>query len=114
MSQRAANLRRLLYPRHIACIGGNDAALSAAQCAKMFAGPVWAVNPKRQTLGGVSCFASVDDLPEAPDAVFLATPRAATLDTLRQLNARGAGGVRCDRGNAVVVDDGHPNGQCER
>ncbi len=93
MSKRAANLQRLLYPRHIACIGGNDAALSAAQCAKQFDGPVWAVNPKRDELGGLPCFASVDELPEAPDAVFLATPRAATLDTLRRLNARGAGGA---------------------
>ena len=95
MSKLAANLQRLLYPRHIACIGGNDAALSAAQCATMFDGPVWSVNPKRATLGGVRCFASVDELPEAPDAVFLATPRAAALETIRGLRERGAGGVAC-------------------
>ena len=66
------NLRRLLSPRHIAFIGGNDADFSARQCAALFDGPVWGVNPKRDTLGGVPCFAAVEDLPEAPDAVFLA------------------------------------------
>lgn len=89
------NLRRLLYPRHIAFIGGTDAAFSARQCAKQFDGPVWGVNPKRDSLGGVPCFDSVADLPEAPDAVFLATPREAATKTIAELSARGAGGVAC-------------------
>ena len=89
------NLHRLLNPRHIACIGGDDAALSARQCLQQFDGPVWGVNPKRNTLGGAPCFASVDDLPEAPDAVFLAVPRTGVIDTLTALRKRGAGGVVC-------------------
>ena len=101
------NLRRLLNPRHIACIGGTDAALSARQCLKLFDGPVWGVNPKRETLGGAPCFASVDDLPQAPDAVFLAVPRASVIDTLRALNRRGAGGVACfTAGYAELGDSG--------
>ncbi len=95
MPASAENLRRLLNPRHVAFIGGDDAAFSAEQCARHFDGPVWGVNPTRKTLGGVPCFASVDDLPEAPDAVFLATPRRAVLPTLQALNNRGAGGVAC-------------------
>ncbi len=86
---------RLLYPRHIAIIGGIDAAHSARQCARQFDGPVWGVNPKRDSLGGVPCFASVADLPEAPDAVFLATPREVAIQTIAELSARGAGGVAC-------------------
>jgi acyl-CoA synthetase (NDP forming) len=89
------NIQRLLNPRHIAFIGGSDAAFSAKQCARHFDGPVWGVNPKRKSLGGVPCFATVADLPEAPDAVFLATPRKVTADMLRQLNRVGAGGVAC-------------------
>jgi len=95
MSELSENLRRLLSPRHIAFIGGNDADFSARQCAALFDGPVWGVNPKRETLGGVPCFRSVEDLPEAPDAVFLATPRATATDTIRKLNRLGAGGVVC-------------------
>lgn len=89
------NLQRLLNPRHIACIGGSDAALSASQCMRHFDGPVWGVNPNRESLGGAPCFASVADLPEAPDAVFLAVPRGAAIETIRELNQLGAGGVAC-------------------
>lgn len=107
MPKRVDNLRRLLNPRHIAVIGGDDAARSASQCAAQFAGPVWGVNPKRETLGGVRCFKSVADLPEAPDAVFLATPRAAAAATLAELSARGAGGVACfTAGYAELGDAG--------
>ncbi|MCP4388958.1 MAG: acetate--CoA ligase family protein, partial [Gammaproteobacteria bacterium] len=89
------NLRRLLFPRHIAFIGGSDADFSARQCAVQFDGPVWGVNPRRETLGGMPCYSQVEDLPEAPDAVFLATPRAAATDTVRRLAQLGAGGIAC-------------------
>ena len=79
------NLARLLAPRHIAFIGGSDADYSARQCAKQFAGPVWGVNPRRSEMGGQPCYASVHDLPEPPDAVFLATPKSATLEVVRDL-----------------------------
>ena len=89
------NLHRLLSPRHIAFIGGSDADFSARQCAAQFDGQVWGVNPRRETLGGMTCYGSVEDLPEAPDAVFLATPRTAATETVRQLSRIGAGGVAC-------------------
>jgi len=89
------NLKRLLSPRHIAFIGGNDADFSARQCAAQFAGPVWGVNPKRASLGGQPCYRSIDDLPEAPDAVFLATPRSVATATVEGLSRMGAGGVAC-------------------
>ena len=95
MSGLAENLRRFLSPRHIAFIGGRDAEFSARQCAAQFDGPVWGVNPNREQLGGVPCYRRVEDLPEAPDAVFLATPRAAATDTVRKLSQLGAGGVAC-------------------
>ncbi|MDH3634945.1 MAG: acetate--CoA ligase family protein [Gammaproteobacteria bacterium] len=89
------NLRRLLSPRHIAFIGGSDADFSARQCAAQFDGPVWGVNPRRKTLGGVPCYPKVEDLPQVPDAVFLATPRAAATEIVEQLSRIGAGGVAC-------------------
>ena len=73
---RRRNLQRLLTPRHIALIGGRDAVTVAGECARIgYSGPVWPVNPKRDEIAGHPCFASIDDLPEAPDAVFLAIPR---------------------------------------
>jgi acyl-CoA synthetase (NDP forming) len=95
MSALRDNLQRLLTPRHIAFIGGQDADFSARQCAALFDGPVWGVNPGRDSLGGVPCYRSIEDLPEAPDAVFLATPRAAATETVRGLSRMGAGGVAC-------------------
>jgi acyl-CoA synthetase (NDP forming) len=95
MSGLSENLRRLLSPKHIAFVGGSDADFSARQCAQQFDGPVWGVNPNRETLGGVPCYSRVEDLPQAPDAVFLATPRAAATETVRQLSLMGAGGVAC-------------------
>lgn len=89
------NLRRLLSPKHIAFIGGSDADFSARQCAAQFDGPVWGVNPRRKTLGGLPCYPRVEDLPQAPDAVFLATPRAAATEIVAQLGRIGAGGVAC-------------------
>jgi acyl-CoA synthetase (NDP forming) len=53
------------------------------------------VNPKYPELGGRKCYASIADLPEAPDATFIAVPREATIDILKQLDARGGGGAIC-------------------
>ena len=90
------NLWRLLKPRHIAIIGGRDAETVAGECARIgFAGPLWPVNPKRQKIAGHQCFARIEDLPEPPDAVFLAVPRAAAIDSVARLARLGAGGVVC-------------------
>ena len=88
------NLKRVFAPRHIAFVGGSSAASAVRQClAAGFEGDAWGVNPKRDNLGGVPCFPSAADLPEAPDAVFLAVPRADAPDAVAALSARGAGGI---------------------
>jgi len=90
------NLERLLNPRHLAIIGGRDAEAAARECARIgYAGKIWPVNPKREKIGGIKCFANVEDLPEAPDAVYLAIPREAAISTLERLAKMGAGGVVC-------------------
>ena len=94
--KRRANLERLLKPRHVAVIGGRDTETVAAECKRIgFSGPFWPVNPKRSHIGGHPCFASIDALPEAPDAVFLAVPKDAAIEALQKLSAMGAGGVVC-------------------
>ncbi len=93
---RLENLRRLLAPRHVAFVGGRDAAVSLRQCLAFgFEGEIWPVNPHRDTVEGRPCFASIADLPEAPDAAFVAVNREATIEVVRQLAARGAGGAIC-------------------
>lgn len=91
---RRANLDRLVRPRHIAFVGGASAGYAAAQCLAFgFEGPVWGVNPKRSELGGAPCFPTIADLPEGPDAVFLAVPREHAVDTVAALAEKGAGAI---------------------
>ena len=93
---RKRNLKRLLRPRHIAFIGGQDLAASIRQCEAIgYAGDIWVVNPKHEQIAGRACHASVDDLPAAPDAAFIAVRRDATIAIVRALAARGAGGCIC-------------------
>lgn len=93
---RRANLNRLLSPRHIAFVGGRDAEVAIGEAKRRgFPGSVWPVNPRRETLGGYPCIKSLRDLPEAPDAVFLAIPAPAAVDAVAELAAMGAGGVVC-------------------
>ena len=93
---RRRNLRRLLKPRHVAVIGGREAETVAGECARIgYRGPVWPVNPRRESIGGHRCFRAVEDLPQAPDAAFVAVPREAAIDTVARLVAMGVGGVVC-------------------
>jgi len=94
--RQRANLDRLLKPRHVAIVGGQDAVTVAGECARIgYAGEIWPVNPKRSEIAGHPCFASVADLPEAPDAVFLAIPRDQAIATVAALRDMNAGGVVC-------------------
>ena len=93
---RRRNLERLLKPRHVAVIGGREAETVAGECARIgYRGPVWPVNPRRGSIGGHRCFRAVEDLPEPPDAAFVAVPREAAIDTVARLAAMGAGGAVC-------------------
>jgi len=91
-----ANLERLLKPRHIAFIGGRDATIAVREARRRgFEGQMWAVNPKRPDLDGVACVPTLADLPEAPDAAYLAIPASGVTGALRELEQMSAGGVVC-------------------
>jgi acetyl-CoA synthetase len=90
----ADRLARLLRPRSLAIVGGKAAEEAVRQCRALgFAGPIWPVNPKRETMAGLPCFPDLDTLPAAPDAVFLAAPAPATIALAGDL--AGAGGAIC-------------------
>ncbi len=90
------NLRRMLSPRQIAFVGGRDCVTAIGEAERRgFSGAIWPVNPGRTEVRGYPCLASVDDLPEAPDAVFLAVPAAAAIGVVSALARRGAGGIVC-------------------
>ncbi|MER5394300.1 acetate--CoA ligase family protein [Saccharopolyspora sp. NPDC002686] len=93
---RQRNLRRLLAPEHVAVFGGDAAAEAIRQCRRIgFAGQVWPVHPHRTEIEGLRCYRSAAELPEAPDAAFVAVPKEATIGVVADLAARGTGGVVC-------------------
>ncbi len=101
-------LIRFLNPRSIAVIGGREAEQVLIQCQKLkFQGRMWAINPKRQSMAGISCLAGYHLLPETPDAVFIGVPAEPTIETVAQLNHLGAGGAVClASGFSEVGDEG--------
>ncbi len=94
--EKRANFQRLLTPRHIVFVGGTDAAIAIGEARRRgFQGQMWVVNPKRETLNGLPCLDTLADLPEAPDAVFLAIPAPFVPEAITQLREMGAGGIVC-------------------
>lgn len=91
------DLSRLFRPKSIAVIGGGAwCRLVIEQCQKMgFGGTIWPVHPKAEEVAGLPAFKDVDSLPEAPDAAFVGVNRFATIDVVRALSTRGAGGAVC-------------------
>ncbi len=102
-------LLRCLSPGSIAVVGGEEAAKVIHQCLKLgFNGNIWPINPGRQTIEGIPCFRSVEDLPNAPDAAFAAIPADSSIEVIHKLNAMGAGGAVCyASGFREVGSDGH-------
>jgi len=94
--EQKQNFGRLLRPRQIAFVGGSDAILAIGEARRRgFAGDIWPVNPRRSEMAGLPCFATLGDLPCAPDAVFLAIPADPAIDAIGKLADMGAGGVVC-------------------
>ena len=75
-----------------------------------FAGEVWPVHPLRDEVAGVRAFRSVADLPAAPDAAFIGVNRYLTIDIVRELAARGAGGAVCFAAGFLEADGDDADG----
>ena len=93
---KADRLKRMLSPARVAWIGGGGIAPAIEYMqAGGFSGDAVAVNPKRATIAGVPCVASVSELPWVPDVAILVIPKDAVIETVRALSAQGCGGVVC-------------------
>ncbi|MFL6602386.1 MAG: acetate--CoA ligase family protein [Steroidobacteraceae bacterium] len=92
----AASIKRLLAPRTVALFGSAWAdAVDAAGKAVGFSGEVWRIHPNRPSTAGVKYFRSIDELPGAPDASFVAAPAREVSNIASGLAQRGAGGFVC-------------------
>ena len=90
------SFERLLQPRSIAVFGGSAAVELIRQCDLMgYQGELWPVHPKKDEILGRKVYRSVEDLPASPDAAYVAVNRNLTIDIVRDLAARDAGGAIC-------------------
>ncbi len=87
---------RLLTPKSIAVFGGHWAEAVIEQCRKLgYTGEIWPVHPSKRVIEGFECFSSVDELPGSPDASFIGVNNEISIDIVRALSAREAGGAIC-------------------
>lgn len=90
------SIERLLKPRSIAVFGGAQAQEVIRQSDLMgYQGEIWPVHPKKTEILGRRVFRSVNDLPGSPDAAYVGVNRHLTIDIVRDLAARDAGGAIC-------------------
>jgi len=95
-SEDHMSFSRLLRPRSIAVFGGYVAEELVRQCDRMdYAGEIWPVHPKKDEIRGRKVYRSVEDLPASPDAAYVGVNRNLTIDVVRDLAARNAGGAIC-------------------
>jgi len=71
-----------------------------------FAGDIWPVHPSAGEVEGYRCFSSVEELPSSPDASFIGVNRHITVDIVRSLSQKGAGGAVCYASGFKEVSDG--------
>ena len=97
-------LDALFKPKSIAVIGASDKPtigkrLIASLDRIEFAGSIFPVNPSYSTVSGRKCYASIAELPDAPDVAVLCVGHARVLDPLLAAAERGVKG-------AVIYDGG--------
>ncbi len=111
-----SELEGFFYPKTVALIGATDKATKPGKAIlenlSHFNGAVYPVNPKRETLLGHRCFASVAEVPEEIDLAIVALP--ATL-VEREVDALKEKGVR----KLVIISSGYaeagdPGAQVQR
>lgn len=101
-SPRASDARLaqlLLRPRSIALVGASDdPGKTAGRPLRYlreagFAGTIYPINPRRATVQSERAWPDLASLPAAPDHVFVLTPTASVVDTVRECVRLGVGVV---------------------
>ena len=100
----ASSLRKLLEPRSVAVIGASDVSRvgrgAVANLVRLgYEGSIYPVNPKYKSVLGISCYASIGDVPETVDAALLLTSAEKVVPLLEDCGQSGVGA-------AVVPADG--------
>ena len=91
------DIRRLIAPCSIALIGATawTDAVAAGNGVVGFRGKIFRVHPTKPSTPTTTFYRSVAELPEVPDAAFIAVPNHEAPGVAGALAARGAGGFVC-------------------
>lgn len=102
------NLTPLLHPKSIVFIGGSECDIAIRRTRELgYAGKIWAVHPKREQLGGISCIKSLAEIDGVPDAAFVAIKREPTIEIVRELRKKGCGGAVIYASGFAETGDAH-------
>jgi acyl-CoA synthetase (NDP forming) len=102
---KPGSLDALFRPRSIALLGVSDDPTKMAGnpmpviAASGFAGAVYPVNPRRDTVGGVKAYRSVLEIPDEVDLALITLPRSAVIGAIDECGRKGVGA-------AVVITAG--------
>jgi acyl-CoA synthetase (NDP forming) len=90
------NIHAMLHPRNIVLVGATDKPGNYAEriwnnlVKYKFAGGLYPVNSKRETIWGVPCFKDFASLPDKPDHVLVLVPARFAVQVIRDAAAAGA------------------------
>ncbi|MEU3645272.1 GNAT family N-acetyltransferase [Lentzea sp. NPDC034063] len=90
-----ASLSHVLRPGSIAVVGAGRSETSVGHAVLRnlvdgnFTGDLYAVNPHAKSVAGVDCYASVEELPEAPELAVLCVPAKAVPAVAEECGRRG-------------------------
>ena len=103
-----SDLHRLISPKSIAVVGNRGADFAIKESKKLgFNHQIWSVHPTLDSLEGIQCYRDIKDLPEAPDATFIAINAESAIEIVSDLKSMGGGGaVLYASGFAEVGDEG--------
>ena len=88
------NLSRLISPKSIAVIGNRGANFAIRESKKLgYNQKIWAIHPTLDFLEGIKCYKDIKDLPEAPDATFIAVNAESAIAIVADLKSIGGGGA---------------------
>tara|TARA_B100000959_G_scaffold179809_1_gene188066 strand:+ start:8116 stop:10173 length:2058 start_codon:yes stop_codon:yes gene_type:complete len=89
-----SDLHRLISPKSIAVVGNRGADFAIKESKKLgFNHQIWAVHPTLDKLEGIQCYRDIKDLPEPPDATFIAVNAESAINIVSDLKSMGGGGA---------------------
>src|SRR5258706_2261791 len=103
----------MFYPRSIAVVGASDQAdkfsgrVLKHLIKSEYKGAIFPVNPNREVVQGIKCFASVRDIPDPIDVAVVMVPNSPLFQAPEECRARAVrGAIDFDSGILAAAEEG--------